>query len=99
MTEDYFKKAFAELFKDGSCTREEFKTEINKAIKKSKEDKMIEDFDIRTYEAKYTFYFDEHNFRLATKANILLKEFLEEVLKELNVEIECNGLKEWKDDR
>lgn len=38
MNEDCLKKKFAELFKDGYCTKEEFKHGINKAIKECKDD-------------------------------------------------------------
>lgn len=66
MNEEHLKKVFAELFKDGSCTKEEFKREINKALKSPRyvddgyeaieEQSFTDSITGKTY---YVDYFDE----------------------------------------
>lgn len=49
---------------------------------------------LKQYQAKYTFTFNEWSFGVATRANIWILRILKSIFKEIDVEIECESLKE-----
>lgn len=55
---ELFKKRFAEIFKNGPYTKDEFKYGINKAIKESMDNPNKEIFDYRVTEMECTLLFD-----------------------------------------